>query len=583
MEFERGLERLRSAVSSDPSLGDTLFSATETWTNLLTYKLVPHLAGEGCLVVAVTGGTNTGKSTIFNCLAGAAISPVTPTAAATRHPILAGNRSRAEQSLQAKLVPEFKPLPLKRPESALYDGPTDDTIYVAVADGLPDRLVLLDTPDIDSIEHRNWTVAEHIQAAGDVLVAVVTAEKYKDERVVEFFRRAHRSGRIILPVLNKANPQQKYAVARKQLDEFCEELELDGPRYVVPHDYSLATNFAGPVSELGNEGDLRTYLESLDVPSIKHRVLRQTIAHFATHAGNFLEQARALGQSLLSVQTEFEQRGKDYSRRYEPIPGAAVGGLFHTFVQSKRGPVRKVIGAASTTLYRVATTVAKSLVSAFVRRATLEPPEPSQTDAELRALHKQKVAAIVHDLATSYVESSRNLREPAAHLVRKGIISLKAEEAAAEVVREAVSSEVLSESFQTHAQQVLEVWWHDHKGKRRVMEALDALLAVTPTAIAAPLSFYSGGIGVTEAIAVAGPFVEQFVARIVEYQFGDAMFDFLSPWRLEQQQKLEHGLLEHITAPCLECLRDHVEVLTGPITQELMQCLHECQNAYRKY
>ena len=35
-----------------------------TWENLFMGKLVPHLENEGCLVVAVAGGTNTGKSTI---------------------------------------------------------------------------------------------------------------------------------------------------------------------------------------------------------------------------------------------------------------------------------------------------------------------------------------------------------------------------------------------------------------------------------------------------------------------------------------------------------------------------------------
>ena len=50
------------------------------------------------------------------------------------------------------------------------------------------------------------------------------------------------------------------------------------------------------------------------------------------------------------------------------------------------------------------------------------------------------------------------------------------------------------------------------------------------------------GLGVAETVVVAGPIVEQFVARVIEYQFGDALFDFLSPWRAEQRQALVNAL-----------------------------------------
>ena len=90
-DFDAALREFREALAFDPPLLDSVFADTSGWANLLTYKLVPHLAGEGCLIAAVAGGTNSGKSTVFNTLLGAAISPVAPTAAATRHPVIAAH------------------------------------------------------------------------------------------------------------------------------------------------------------------------------------------------------------------------------------------------------------------------------------------------------------------------------------------------------------------------------------------------------------------------------------------------------------------------------------------------------------
>jgi hypothetical protein len=100
-----------------------------------------------------------------------------------------------------------------------------------------------------------------------------------------------------------------------------------------------------------------------------------------------------------------------------------------------------------------------------------------------------------------------------------------------------------------------------------------------PTAIAAPLSIYAGGMGVAEAVAVAGPFVEQFMARVIEYQFADAMFDFLSPWKEEQQRALTNALLRHLVEPCLGDLRPLLEPFEGALMADLKKWRQQCQEA----
>jgi hypothetical protein len=575
--FDKALTQLRIDLADDELLTDAIFDGTDEWTALLAYKLVPHLAGEGCLIAAVAGGTNTGKSTVFNLLLGRGVSPAVATAAATRHPVLAANPHRAAQCLEGKLVPEFQPLPLEDPEAVIENTVPEDALFVAVADNLPDRLVLLDTPDVDSIDKRNWVVADNIRAAGDVLIAILTGEKYKDDRVVEFFRRAQASGRVVLPLMNKTNPAEDYRVARRQLDEFASDVGTDAPRFVLPHDFSLSERFDKPVDALqGTDLHLREYLESLDVPAVKRRVYSATVKHFCVEAEQFLDRVAEVGTALQAVREEFDARTQGYSTKYDPAPGAQVGGLFHEFVQMKRGLVRRAIGSTGTAAYRAITAVGKTIGGALRKRATLEANDTKVTDEDIRVAHAQALERITRDLARSFIESARNLREPAAHLVRQNLDDLDLDAIVAAVTRDTLRSESLSREFREHAYRLLETWWADNKGKRRALEALDAILALVPTAIAAPLAVYAGGVGVSETVVVVGPVVEQFVARALEYQFGDAMFDFLSPWKAEQQRNLEAALRTHLTEPCLKGLAEYANVITGPGVAELRRWQELC-------
>src|SRR5688500_7969433 len=95
--FAAALDQVERALASSRTLQAVLLAGTEDWRRLLRYKLLPHLGGQGCLVAAVAGGTNTGKSTVFNLLLGADTSPVRSTAAATCHPVLAGNERRFDE------------------------------------------------------------------------------------------------------------------------------------------------------------------------------------------------------------------------------------------------------------------------------------------------------------------------------------------------------------------------------------------------------------------------------------------------------------------------------------------------------
>ena len=68
---------------------------------------------------------------------------------------------------------------------------------------MPPRLLLLDAPDVDSDVTVNWRRARAIRQAADVLVAVLTQQKYNDAAVKQFFRAAVEADKPIVVVFNQ--------------------------------------------------------------------------------------------------------------------------------------------------------------------------------------------------------------------------------------------------------------------------------------------------------------------------------------------------------------------------------------------
>lgn len=567
--FQRALDALWDAAEPSPGVRDALASKDEAWVDLLTYKLMPHVASGSCLIVAVAGGTNTGKSTVFNLLLGFPASPVRATAAATRQVLVAASPKRTQECIEGRLFHGFEAAPLGNAEDLLATQTDGGTVHILQTGALSDGLMLADTPDVDSIEVANWEHAGHVAAAADVLIAVLTGEKYRDARVVEFFQRAAQAGRRVLPLMNKADPADNFAVARGQLAQFRDDAGLEGPTFAVPHDFAIAEKTHAPIANLDGGADLAAHLAAIDVPSVKRRVYAGSIAAFAQGAGAFIERTRKLSQRFASVQQELLGWAPQMAQEYEPTPGPEVGGLFHEFVQKKRSPVSRWIGNAGRGTARGINTLGRAVRRTLFRRQELEAPPIKATEQELRRLHSQAAERIARNLMRRLVESARHFEAPLGPLLESGIQKVDVDAAISRAAEEAVGGAEVSAEFREHAWRTLNAWWEGHKGQRRAVEALDALLAVTPTAIAVPVAILTGP-GLPEAtVALAGPFVEQFAARVFEYQFGDAMFDFLNPWRAEKRAGLAAALETHLVWPVLAPVAAAQAALGGQPFEEL--------------
>ncbi|MCA9094492.1 MAG: hypothetical protein KDA68_13465, partial [Planctomycetaceae bacterium] len=137
-ELERSIEPLELAPLAD-----------QEWYEQLRRKLQPQLSRGEVIVAAVVGGTNIGKSMIFNHLAGASLSAISPQASGTKHPVcLVPTGFRDRHELQ-EFFPGFE---LHRWEDASEPLQSEEKhlLFTREVEHLPPDLLLLDTPDVDS-------------------------------------------------------------------------------------------------------------------------------------------------------------------------------------------------------------------------------------------------------------------------------------------------------------------------------------------------------------------------------------------------------------------------------------------------
>ena len=217
-------------------------AAGSDWHGALFGKLRPQVDREPVLVAAVCGGTNTGKSLLTNSLVGAEISRSLPEAARTVHPVASLPRGLAGRIDLHAVFPGFEPVAWTSEADALDTSRADLLVWREDASGgQPQRLVVLDTPDIDGTLRENWRRAELVRNAADVLVAVLTQQKYNDAAVREFFAAAAAAGKTVIVVFNMLDwPRQRERLAG-WLATFTAETGIEPvATYAVAHDFAAA-------------------------------------------------------------------------------------------------------------------------------------------------------------------------------------------------------------------------------------------------------------------------------------------------------------------------------------------------------
>lgn len=281
------------------------------WHDLLRQKLVPQLRLPPVLVVAVVGGTNIGKSVVFNHLAGENASGVSPLAAGTRHPVCIVPQGLCDPAVLARLFEPFALREWHSPHDSLEEA-AEHRLFWRAGKQLPERLLVLDAPDIDSDAVVNWQRADCLRQVSDLLVAVLTQQKYNDAAVKQFFRQAVRAEKPLVIVFNQCDLVQDREYWPTWLATFCDETGARPEAVLVcPYDRAAAAELRLPFFPVGCDGrqppgapaNLRELLAYLPLEAIKLRTLRGALGSVVDPEQGAPEYLRRVRQGAAEFQT----------------------------------------------------------------------------------------------------------------------------------------------------------------------------------------------------------------------------------------------------------------------------------------
>jgi Dynamin family len=169
-------------------LGLDRHTAANAWTQIIDKKLLARLSPDFPLTITICGGGSSGKSTLFNTIAGERLSPVGGRAGLNRRVLVSAHGGLLEkEDFLSTLFEPFGalPLPLKHKEELLSPGHP----VCVPSNAIPKNLVLLDTPDFDTGAkgvYVNRDVARQALESSDILIYIFTNSNYNNRENTDF-------------------------------------------------------------------------------------------------------------------------------------------------------------------------------------------------------------------------------------------------------------------------------------------------------------------------------------------------------------------------------------------------------------
>lgn len=193
--LHQGLAALRDAVwAARPPLpggpdGDLAGERRERLVWHLDAYLLPRVLDlEAPLIAVLLGSTGAGKSSLLNGLAGGQVSPSGVTRPTTRLPVALTAPADRETVTEAWALGELA---------------REGRLEVRANPAAPAGVVLVDAPDLDSVETAHHELADRLLHAADLVVFVTTAQRYADAAPWAFLHRARARGVPLLVVANR--------------------------------------------------------------------------------------------------------------------------------------------------------------------------------------------------------------------------------------------------------------------------------------------------------------------------------------------------------------------------------------------
>lgn len=269
------LEKADLAIASCTGVvgDDELAPLIETVRGVRTRLAYP----EDVLVVALAGGTGSGKSSLFNALAGAELVDVGGVRPTTSHP----EAALAESDRQG-LAGYLDRLGIDQRHNAQLRG-----------------LCLLDLPDTDSVELDHRYRVDELLPLVDLVVWVTDPEKYRDARLhAEYLRPLADYSSQFLFVLNQAD-----RLTESQAADVVSDLERALAEDGIPDPTVIATAAAPRAGPPAGTDDLLAALEKKreEGPVLYDKLLTDlagTVARLVRGAGSPIEFDDRASQAL---------------------------------------------------------------------------------------------------------------------------------------------------------------------------------------------------------------------------------------------------------------------------------------------
>ena len=204
----------RDLVDLGTDLPGAVASAVDRWrTDAAALRF--HLRGPGKFapLVAILGGTGTGKSTVVNRLLEAKVS-----ATSFRRTFTAGavaitsdvSQVPADWLAVRHQNADAKELPAR--------GQPESLIVVASPQPLVKSLTLIDTPDLDGDQPEHHIQADRVFRWASGVVFLVTPEKYQMTELLPYYRLAQRYAVPVIFAMNKCEENEVLADYARQLE-----------------------------------------------------------------------------------------------------------------------------------------------------------------------------------------------------------------------------------------------------------------------------------------------------------------------------------------------------------------------------
>ncbi len=168
------------------------------------WEVLQYETPRACIWVVLIGGTGTGKSTVFNTLCGFPLSQTGIERPKTRGPIVYAHEGMSlEKGFPIPGV-RVRKAPADVSDGRRFTGQAGEILIVEHRREEISHWILVDTPDLDSLEQDHRRMADDLYLMSDVVVFVTSQEKYADGVPYAFLRTIQQDRKPFFFILNKA-------------------------------------------------------------------------------------------------------------------------------------------------------------------------------------------------------------------------------------------------------------------------------------------------------------------------------------------------------------------------------------------